>query len=108
MAEENKSTQLNVELPAEVAEGTYVNMAFIAHSSSEIIMDFARIMPGVKNAKVKSRLIVSPENAKRFLKALQDNISKYEQNFGKIKDNESRQITMDVSTIGEAEKSVYS
>ena len=102
MAEENKSTQLNVELPAEVAEGTYVNMAFIAHSSSEIIMDFARIMPGVKNAKVKSRLIVSPENAKRFLKALQDNISKYEQNVGKIKDNESRQITMDVSTIGEA------
>lgn len=88
MSEEKKDTnlnQLNVELSEEIAEGTYANLAMIAHSSSEFVIDFIRLMPGVPKAKVKSRIIVTPEHAKRLLLALKDNIKKYEDAFGSIK-----------------------
>ena len=75
--------KMQINLAPEVAEGTYANLAIIAHSSS----DFVRTMPGVKQANVKSRIILTPEHAKRLLFALQDNISKYEQQFGKIELN---------------------
>lgn len=77
--------KLNISLTPEVAEGTYANLAVIAHSSSEFIVDFVRIMPRVKEANVKSRIILTPEHAKKLLFALQDNVAKYEQQFGSIK-----------------------
>ncbi|MDR1097923.1 MAG: DUF3467 domain-containing protein [Tannerella sp.] len=73
-----KQNQIQVELTDEVAQGTYSNLAIIAHSSSEFIIDFIRIVPGTQKAKVKSRIILTPDNAKRLLYALQDNIQKYD------------------------------
>jgi hypothetical protein len=80
----NPDQQINVELSEEVAEGVYSNLAMIAHSNSEFVIDFIRLMPGVPKAKVKSRIIVTPDHAKRLLAALKDNIEKYEASFGKI------------------------
>jgi hypothetical protein len=82
---ENQENQFNIELSQEVAEGIYSNLAIISHSSSEFVIDFIRIMPGTPKANVKSRIILTPEHAKRLLMALQDNIAKYESIFGKIK-----------------------
>jgi len=86
MAQEDQSNtnQINIELSEEVAEGHYVNLAMIAHSNSEFVIDFIRLMPGVPKAKVKSRIILTPEHAKRLLTALEENISKFEDNFGVI------------------------
>ena len=78
---ENK---LNIELPPDIAEGIYSNLAIISHSSSEFVLDFIRMMPGTPKANVKSRIILTPEHAKRLLMALRDNIDKYESQFGKI------------------------
>lgn len=80
--------QINIELSEEMAEGVYANLAMIAHSNSEFVIDFIRLMPGVPKAKVKSRIILTPEHAQRLLQALQDNISKYENNFGSIRESE--------------------
>lgn len=80
----NQNQQINVELSEEVAEGIYSNLAMIAHSNSEFVIDFIRLMPGVPKAKVKSRIIMTPDHAKRLLAALKDNIAKYEEAFGKI------------------------
>ena len=76
--------KLNINLTPEVAEGTYANLAIIAHSSSEFVLDFALMMPGLKQATVQSRIIMTPEHAKKLLFALQENIGKYEKQFGKI------------------------
>ena len=89
---QNQENQLNIELSAEVAEGTYSNLTIISHSSSEFVIDFIRIMPGTPKANVKSRIILTPEHAKRLLFALQDNISKYEQQHGKIKTPENNMM----------------
>lgn len=83
-----KQGQLNIELSEDVAQGTYSNLAVITHSSAEFVVDFVRIMPGVPKAKVKSRVVLTPEHAKRLLNALQDNILKYEAIHGKIKNIE--------------------
>ena len=80
-----KGNQINIELSEETAEGVYANLAMIAHSSSEFVIDFIRLMPGVPKAKVKSRIVVTPEHAKRLLKALEDNIKKFESTHGDIK-----------------------
>ncbi|HEY8938068.1 MAG TPA: DUF3467 domain-containing protein [Cyclobacteriaceae bacterium] len=80
-----EANQINIELSEEVAEGVYSNLAMIAHSNSEFVIDFIRLMPGVPKAKVKSRIVITPEHAKRFLAALKDNIEKYESAFGSIK-----------------------
>lgn len=82
---ENNNQQLQIELKPEVAEGVYSNLAIITHSSSEVITDFVQMMPGMPKAQVKSRVIMAPEHAKRLLMALQDNIQKYEKQFGPIK-----------------------
>ena len=84
---DQKENQLNIELSEEVAEGTYSNLTLITHSQSEFVMDFIRLMPGVPKARVKSRVVMSPQNAKRLMKALADNISKYEAQNGIIKDD---------------------
>ena len=87
MSEEKKQQEgLNIELSEEVAEGTYSNIAIINHSPSEFVVDFIKMMPGVPKAKVKSRIILTPQHAKRLMKALNDNISKFEAQHGEIKD----------------------
>lgn len=82
---ENQENQINIELSADIAEGIYSNLAIISHSSSEFVVDFIRIMPGTPKANVKSRIILTPEHAKRLLFALEENVAKYESAFGKVK-----------------------
>lgn len=88
MAEEQelKPGQINIELTEEIAEGTYANLAIITHSSSEFVLDFIRVMPGTPKAKVKSRVLLTPQHAKRLFKALGDNLEKFQQLNGEIKD----------------------
>jgi hypothetical protein len=89
MSEEQVNpNQLNIELSEEVAEGIYSNLAIITHSNSEFVIDFVKLMPGVPKAKVKSRIVLTPQHAKRLLKALKDNLSKFEQAHGPIKDTD--------------------
>ncbi len=99
-----KKNQINVELSEDVAEGEYVNLATIAHSNSEFVIDFIRLMPGTPKAKVKSRVIITPEHAKRLLYALGDNIDKFEEAFGPIKptDGTNRFPINFGGTMGEA------
>ena len=99
-----KQNQINIELSEEIAEGVYANLAMIAHSNSEFVIDFIRLMPGVPKAKVKSRVVITPEHAKRLLNALDDNIKKYEDTFGPIKktDNSSKFPINFGGTVGEA------
>lgn len=78
--------QLNIELPEELAEGTFSNLVMIAHSPEEFILDFIRVMPGLPQARVKSRIIVTPQHAKRLLHALEDNIGRYETSYGEIEE----------------------
>jgi hypothetical protein len=80
----NQQNQLSINLSKEVAQGIYSNLAVINHSSSEFIIDYIRVMPGVPQAEVKSRVILTPEHAKRLMNALQDNINKYEEAYGEI------------------------
>lgn len=84
--EENKNQgqQLNIELTEDVAQGVYSNLAVITHSPAEFVLDFIRVMPGVPKAKVQSRIILTPQHAKRLMRALMDNVSKYEAQHGKI------------------------
>lgn len=82
----NKQGQLQIDLPQEVSQGEYANFAIITHSSSDFVLDFARILPGVPKATVRSRVILAPEHAKRLLMALQDNIVRYENAFWADKD----------------------
>lgn len=88
MGEEDKKTQtsgeLDVELNEEIAQGTYANLAIISHSTSEFVLDFVRMMPGLPKAQVKSRIILTPEHAKRLSLSLQENIARYEAMVGKI------------------------
>lgn len=84
MDSKNQNNQLNIELTPEIAEGIYSNLAIISHSTSEFVLDFIRIMPGTPKANVKSRIILTPEHAKRLLFALQENIGKFETQHGKI------------------------
>ncbi|MCB0618908.1 MAG: DUF3467 domain-containing protein [Saprospiraceae bacterium] len=89
MAESKKNpNQLNIELPEEVAEGIYSNLAIISHSHSEFVVDFIRLVPNVPKAKVKSRIILTPQHAKRLMAALVDNIKKYEAQYGVIEEPE--------------------
>ena len=88
MSDQKEKNQLNIELSEEIAEGTYSNLAIITHSSAEIVIDFIRVMPGVPKAKVKSRILMTPQHARRLLRALADNINKFESLHGTITENE--------------------
>ncbi len=88
MEEQNQDNQLNIELSEEIAEGIFSNLAIITHSNTEFVMDFIRVMPGIPKAKVKSRIILTPEHAKRLMAAMVDNIEKYEAVNGRIKTHE--------------------
>jgi hypothetical protein len=88
MEDPNDKNQINIELKEDIAQGTYSNLAIITHSPSEFVVDFIRMMPGMPKAEVKSRIILTPEHAKRLLFALKDNVAKYESAHGMIKNIE--------------------
>lgn len=85
-APQGQANQLNIELPEQISEGEYANLAVITHSASEFVADFVRVVPNVPKARVKSRVILAPLHAKRLLGALQENIAKYEAQYGAIAD----------------------
>lgn len=87
--ENNNENQINIELTEETALGVYSNLAIITHSPAEIVCDFVQLMPGMPKAKVRSRVIMTPQNAKRFMRALIDNVQKYEQHFGVIEESDN-------------------
>lgn len=90
--EEQQPNQLNIEISEEVAEGTYANLAVITHSMAEFVIDFVNVMPGTPKSKVKSRIIFTPQHAKRLMNALIDNIQRFEDANGPIKDLDEIQI----------------
>ncbi len=92
----NPEKKINIELGEDVAAGTYSNLAIITHSNTEFVVDFVRLMPGVPKAKVKARVILTPQHAKRLMKALQDNISKFESIHGPIKEVEGPSLPMNL------------
>lgn len=94
MNDATQQNQLNIEISEEMAEGQYANLAIITHSHAEFVVDFVNVMPGTPKSKVKSRVILTPQHAKRLMKALADNIQKYESVNGAIKDVEEMQIPM--------------
>jgi hypothetical protein len=96
--------QLQIDLREDVAQGAYANLAIITHSSSEFILDFIRVMPGLPKADVQSRVILAPEHAKRLLHALEDNIRKYERSYSAIclKNEDKEDVTPIISVRGEA------
>lgn len=81
-----QQNQINIELTDETADGIYSNLAIITHSNQEFVLDFIKVMPGIPKAKVKSRIILTPQHAKRFLKALSENVRKFESQYGEITD----------------------
>ena len=97
-----KEGEIQIELSDEIAQGTYSNLAVISHSSAEFVIDFIRIVPGVPKAKVKSRIILTPEHAKRLLNALNDNIEKFVQHNGKIKIQNNPGFLPPIGGMGQA------
>jgi hypothetical protein len=85
----NQAPAINIELSEEISEGIYSNLAIISHSNSEFVVDFIRLVPNVPKAKVKSRIILTPQHAKRLMFALRDNLQKFEMQFGKIDEPEN-------------------
>ena len=102
MSDNKPKNQINIELGEEQAEGTYANLAIITHSHAEFVIDFVNVMPGTPKSKVKSRIILTPQHAKRFMKALTDNVQKYETVNGPIKDLEEMQLPMSFGPAGQA------
>ena len=89
----DQASQLNIEITDEVAEGTYANLAIITHSQAEFVIDFVSVMPGMPKSKVKSRVIMTPFHAKRLMKAMIDNVQKFESVNGNIRDLEAMEIS---------------
>ncbi len=101
--QDNKKQNLNIDITPDVAQGVYSNLAIISHSPSEMILDFAQMLPGSTNANVRSRIIMAPSHAKRLLSALRDNIDKYEDLFGTIIDPaQPASVPYDMSNVGKA------
>jgi ribonuclease BN (tRNA processing enzyme) len=95
MSEQNQQPhQLNIEISEEVAEGNYSNLAIITHSHAEFVIDFVNVMPGTPKSKVKSRVILTPQHAKRFMKALTEYVNRFETLNGKIQDLEDVQLPL--------------
>jgi hypothetical protein len=92
MENQEQEQQINIELTEEVADGTYANLAIINHSQAEFIVDFINIMPGIPKAKVKSRIVMTPHHAKRFMRALIDNVKRYESQNGVIKEQDQNSL----------------
>lgn len=100
MAAENKN--IDIEINDQTSEGIYSNLAVINHSPTEFVVDFIQMMPGVPKAKVKSRIILTPQHAKRLANALAENVHRFEKQFGDIKDTQSSAMPMNFGPPGEA------
>lgn len=98
MQENQAPNQLNIEISEEVAEGQYANLAIITHSHAEFVIDFVNVMPGTPKSKVKSRIILTPQHAKRLMRALAENVQKYESTHGPIQDIEEIQLPLNFGT----------
>ena len=95
MSEQNNNpNQLNIEISEEIAEGQYANLVIISHMHAEFVLDFINVMPGTPKSKVKSRLILTPQHAKRFMKALTETVTRFEASYGKIQDLEEIQVPL--------------
>src|ERR1700744_4156686 len=90
--------QLNIELTEEMADGEYANLAIITHSFAEFVIDFVNVMPNVPKARVKSRIVMTPQHSKRLMKALIDNVKRFEAQYGVIKDQEATQAPFNFGT----------
>jgi len=97
-----KPNQINIELDENIAQGIYSNLAIINHSQSEFVLDFVSVMPGVPKSKVKSRIILTPQHAKRLLKAIADNVQRFESMHGEIKDYQQSTMPINFGPTGEA------
>jgi len=105
MADDNKKPQqgqINIELDEKVAQGTYSNLAIINHSVSEFVLDFISVMPGIPKSKVKSRIILTPQHAKRLAKAISENVKRFEKAHGEIKDYEQPPMPLNFGPTGQA------
>ncbi|OLY93579.1 Protein of unknown function [Cnuella takakiae] len=102
MSDQQQQNQLNIEISEEVAEGQYANLAIITHSHAEFVIDFVNVMPGTPKSKVKSRIIVTPQHAKRFMNALAENVQRYEAANGPIKDLEEIALPLTFGPAGQA------
>lgn len=106
MADDKKQNlnqkKINIELTEDMAQGTYSNLAIINHSVSEFVVDFVNIMPGTPKSKVKSRIILTPQHAKRLAKALADNVKRFENAHGVIKDYEKQPVPLNFGPTGQA------
>ena len=102
MSIEKKEHKLNIEIDENMADGTYSNLAIINHSISEFVVDFINVMPGAPKSKVKSRIILTPQHAKRLSKALADNVKRFEANHGEIKEYDEPPIPMNFGPAGQA------
>lgn len=90
MAEEKKEQKMDLSISEEISQGIYSNLAILSHSDNEFFVDFASLSPGIPKAIVRSRIIMNPVNAKRLLRALQENVSKYEEQFGEIEERQNQ------------------
>lgn len=99
---ENKQKKLNIQLDEDTAQGKYSNLAIINHSATEFVLDFVNVMPGSPKSKVQSRIILTPQHAKRLLKALNDNIHRFEKSNGKIEEKERQNIPLNFGPTGQA------
>ena len=97
-----KPNQINIELDENIAQGIYSNLAIINHSQSEFVLDFVSVMPGVPKSKVKSRIVLTPHHAKRLLKAIADNVQRFESMHGEIKDYQQSTMPINFGPTGEA------
>jgi hypothetical protein len=89
-----QQNQINIELTEEIADGTYSNLAIIQHSNQEFVVDFIKVMPGVPKAKVKARIVLTPQHAKRFMRAMADNLRKFESMYGEFQEVDEIKIPM--------------
>jgi Protein of unknown function (DUF3467) len=99
---DQQEQQINIELDEKTAEGIYSNLAIINHSSSEFVLDFVCMMPGIPKAKVKSRIVLTPQHAKRLIKALAENVHRFEVSHGEIKETEQAPIPLNFGPPGQA------
>ena len=97
-----KENNINIELDESIAQGLYSNLVIVNHSPTEFVLDFINVMPGAPKAKVRSRIILTPEHTKKFINALGENLNKYEKSFGKIKNFQKEVIPISFGPIGEA------
>jgi|TARA_B100001094_G_C17575988_1_gene505161 hypothetical protein len=102
MSDNKENKNINIQLDDSIAHGIYSNLVVVNHSPTEFVLDFINVMPGVPKAKVRSRVILSPEHTKKFIRALSDNLSKYEAVNGTIKDFKKEIIPLSFGPKGEA------